>query len=677
MWRLGTVLKRSATNSSYRSQQRSALHAKQLFCVLVLLAVFFAQLPMASEVSASPEPDSWDGFKAISELVGDFSTLGLSAEGQFVEQPSSSEDLRRAVAVSELVERDCSEELNRESIKCFSAFVPEFAHNPQPQRMIELSVAYVDNTGVFTEREALRARHLSALLSGAAIRYAAFGQHFRALLPAFGDTAASSGGEAAAERDTEHIDNTPQSEGEDKNASADADQEGHSEGDTSADQANGALSEGRSDGVNGLAEAGGFTSEFKNLKSLLPAPNSRAVFYLQGGPGVASVRYANRFIGLEFDVVLIDQRGTGESRPALECDAVADLFADELADRVSKEQRNIAFKSCIGQFRDNGLDLEAFNTEAASDDAAIVRSLLGLQHWALWGSSYGTRLAMTIMRDHPDGIDAVVLDSSLPHNVDFFASIPSTVIAVLNRIDSGCTRQQCEKSYGDFKENLAAAVRQLQDSPRTATVTRSNGEEIEVVVDGSALLNMIHTQLYSINGIESLPRQIFELDDGGLEEIVERFVRARDPEVFPFSLSTYFAAWCQEEFPFHDSKALQTAIEVGVETYGEAFIEAFSANEAQSICDLYEVSPVEESETEPVSSAILTVVFAGGFDPITPSLWGRISARYIEDSQYFYFPHSSHGMQSNCAHRLRNTFLLDPESELDSSCIAEIEPLDY
>ena len=58
-----------------------------------------------------------------------------------------------------------------------------------------------------------------------------------------------------------------------------------------------------------------------------------------------------------------------------------------------------------------GVDLAAYNSAENAADLADLRTALGIDGWNLYGVSYGSNLAMSELRDHPEGIRSVVLDS--------------------------------------------------------------------------------------------------------------------------------------------------------------------------------------------------------------------------------------------------------------------------
>jgi len=59
-------------------------------------------------------------------------------------------------------------------------------------------------------------------------------------------------------------------------------------------------------------------------------------------------------------------------------------------------------------------DLSAYNSTESAADFVDLRKALGIAAWNVYGTSYGSYLAQTLVRDHPEGIRSVVLDSVLP-----------------------------------------------------------------------------------------------------------------------------------------------------------------------------------------------------------------------------------------------------------------------
>ncbi len=77
------------------------------------------------------------------------------------------------------------------------------------------------------------------------------------------------------------------------------------------------------------------------------------------------------------------------------------------------------------------MDLSLFDSAASAADVADLGRVLGFEEWNLYGISYGTRLALTVLRDHPENVRSVILDSTYPPSVDALTEFPDERRALL------------------------------------------------------------------------------------------------------------------------------------------------------------------------------------------------------------------------------------------------------
>ncbi|MCA9904902.1 MAG: alpha/beta fold hydrolase, partial [Anaerolineae bacterium] len=129
------------------------------------------------------------------------------------------------------------------------------------------------------------------------------------------------------------------------------------------------------------------------------------IIYLAGGPGGNAVDELEAWVDIPYiqdrDLILLDQRGTGYSFPSLNCPEI-------------EESEDDATQACRDRLVADGVNLQAYNSAENAADVADLRVALGYDEWNLYGISYGTRLAQTIVRDYPQGIRSVILDSAYP-----------------------------------------------------------------------------------------------------------------------------------------------------------------------------------------------------------------------------------------------------------------------
>jgi len=408
-----------------------------------------------------------------------------------------------------------------------------------------------------------------------------------------------------------------------------------------------------------------------------PTDDVGPVLYLQGGPGVGTVSTASRFVGLPYDVVVFDQRGTGASVPNLGCAEVDALWVDErTADplrQLSDGEVLAAYDECAVRLRAEGVDFDAFNTAAVAFDTEVLRRLLDEDPWTLLGVSYGTRVAQAIMRDYPSGVRAAVLDSVVPFEIDFFAEVPQNAVRAFRALAAACDAQSCGSNHGDFFDSVVRLAAEFDAAPREVLATRPvSGEQFLFRVDGQRFVDMVFTQMYSTRQLTALPRQVARIDSGGLDELVYSYVQRRDPERVDLAIGLYYSTWCREEFPFHDADAADAFLSDLPVDLADPLSRSLGSDAIESLCASFDVQAAPPSEDLPLASDIATLVFAGAFDPITPPQWSQQVADRLENATYVEMPNHGHGMATACPIQMRSAFIISPSDDLDVSCALEV-----
>jgi len=129
------------------------------------------------------------------------------------------------------------------------------------------------------------------------------------------------------------------------------------------------------------------------------------VFYFTGGPGQAATDGLAGTLSetagtrARRALVLIDQRGTGASRP-LRCELPDTERA--LVGWLTGAFDGDALRACRARLLAEGVDLARYTTADAVDDVEAVRRALGYPRINLFGVSYGTRVAVEYLRRHPE-----------------------------------------------------------------------------------------------------------------------------------------------------------------------------------------------------------------------------------------------------------------------------------
>ncbi len=273
------------------------------------------------------------------------------------------------------------------------------------------------------------------------------------------------------------------------------------------------------------------------LKSTAAEPLADPVVFLAGGPGSSPLTIADIwapfFAGLrqERDVIFFDQRGTRLSSP-LRCEAYtramalevpppaeasvgdgtstypSDLVdADQLLQEAVTTYGPIA-DACVQQIAATGADLRQYTTVASANDVVALVKTLGYDEYNLYGISYGTRLALDVMRNHPkSGLRSVVLDSTVPPEVKSYERLSAGPHEAVMQLFADCERDSaCNAAYPDLKARFIALLARLRTNP----VTTADGPPIT----DRDLIKVMQGLTGRVEMAPYLPLMISELERG-------------------------------------------------------------------------------------------------------------------------------------------------------------------
>ena len=422
-------------------------------------------------------------------------------------------------------------------------------------------------------------------------------------------------------------------------------------------------------------------------KSLNPEPDP--IVYLAGGPGEhalesVSLTFDQRFAPLTAnrDLIVFDQRGTGYSEPALECPELIELAYEVLDQNLEDEEsirlENDATRDCYERLKEQGIDLSSYNSVESAADLNDLRLALSYDEWNLLGISYGTRLALTAMRDYPDGIRSVILNSTVPLQADLYSEVPAAFDRALNVLFSSCANDPlANKAYPDLKEVFFDTINQLNDSPVRFTVIHPlNGKSYDVLMSGDDFFNFMISTLYSTEVIPLVPKVIFDVKAGKYSTLA-LLVGSNLLDMELQSTGMHLSVQCSEEMPFSS----QEEIEGSLEEYPDIreFLED-SLGESSAVCEYWTSTIPDLVENEPVYSDIPTMILSGEFDPITPPAWGKLASETLTNSWFLEFPGLGHDVVvsgNECPLDIALEFFNNPYLEPDKTCLANIEPSDY
>jgi pimeloyl-ACP methyl ester carboxylesterase len=259
--------------------------------------------------------------------------------------------------------------------------------------------------------------------------------------------------------------------------------------------------------------------------SIAEGPEPDPVVHLAGGPGSSSLDVVGYLFNQGLDTVLerrdfifFDQRGTGYSRPRLDCperNALTPvLLSGSLSDDQGFQAIVDAFHRCRDRLTAQGIDLSAYNSAASAADINDLRLALGYEQLNLYGDSYGTRLALTVMRDYPEAVRSVVLDSTYPLEVNLYTNLAPNAERAFDVLFDDCAADPtCNTAYPNLRAVFYNLVAQLDANPVTVSLS-VGGANYSVLLTGDLLIDVLFGGLYNPVVTASMLKMIYQIQAG-------------------------------------------------------------------------------------------------------------------------------------------------------------------
>ncbi|HLZ59219.1 MAG TPA: alpha/beta hydrolase [Ktedonosporobacter sp.] len=405
--------------------------------------------------------------------------------------------------------------------------------------------------------------------------------------------------------------------------------------------------------------------------------------YLQGGPGGPTLDGLGRYITqanldtvtLGHDLILLDQRGTGYSKPALGC---PELYRSQNNNSPSTGSQDPqvsfiqAIRACHDRLVQSGVNLNKYTTIDNATDVHDLIHALGYKQINLYGVSYGTRLALTVMRLFPEDLRSVILDSTVPTQNNLFKDESAVTQHAFDVLFHGCAvDSHCNTAYPQLQSTFYTLITKLNDNPASF---RLPGYDVVVRLDGNRLVEWLFRALYDTRLIPKLPETIAQINNGNYDLIAQSFV----PVLSSRGLSDgmYFSVECGEDMAYTSMQELTQSTSVlrpEIRPDIQAGLQSIVA-----ICQNWGEQAVPVEQKQPVTSSLPTLILSGEYDPITPTTNAKRAMQTLSNSSLFIFPATGHGVfhTNSCPDSIMAAFMVNPSVKPDGTCIATMaEPV--
>ncbi|WP_129775663.1 alpha/beta hydrolase [Peristeroidobacter soli] len=397
------------------------------------------------------------------------------------------------------------------------------------------------------------------------------------------------------------------------------------------------------------------------------------IVVLGGGPGeiltdkAAAVAVGER----DRDLILLDQRGVGMSRPVLLCEEGRP--EERIEGFLSRAERDRRLAGCAQRLSQSA-DLSAYSTRENAADVVDVMQALGYEKWNILGVSYGSRLALTVMRMQPKALRSVVLDSPYPPQVNGFDMQRPQFFAQLDVMLADCAANAgCAGAFPNLRSRVVKALQTIALEPVQAQVRSHRGGPAQSAKVGARLvLGDLRSAMYDPAALPLLPAALNRLANGdvagyfamldGPRGVTDQ-VRPMRPEQFAFGMQ--LSIQCQDDQAWAKGNPVRG-------DWPREVADSYGSGYNIDDCKVWKVRSADRSLHLPVHSDVPVLILAGQYDPVTPPELGRLLLADLKNARLIVIPGAGHALtRMPCGRSLIDQFAANPTGDLDERCVAE------
>ena len=395
------------------------------------------------------------------------------------------------------------------------------------------------------------------------------------------------------------------------------------------------------------------------------------VFFFAGGPGQAAtetwvmLRSTLNKIRKNRDIVMIDQRGTGQSNKlACESEVTEDLNQEIDLDLIRTET-----EKCLAEL--DG-DPRFYTTTIAMGDYNQVRKAMGYDRINIMGVSYGTRAAQVYLRLFPETVRTVTLDSVVPMQLALGQEHAPMLDRSVETVFKDCAADEtCNSLFPRQADELNSLFMQLRNKPRQITIINPvSGEPQEMHLSADTLGVAIRFLSYSSETQALIPLLVHEaLSTGDLSRLASQAILVMSGLNVMLARGMELSVLCSEDFPVIDTSA-----DYGDTLMGNLFLEIIELQ-----CNVWPRGELPEGFHLPVKSDLPVLLMSGERDPVTPPHYAAQTAETFPNSLNLVARGQAHSVMRNiCLRDITSEFInKGTVKDLDTTCVENIRPAPF
>jgi pimeloyl-ACP methyl ester carboxylesterase len=402
-----------------------------------------------------------------------------------------------------------------------------------------------------------------------------------------------------------------------------------------------------------------------------PHPDQGPVFYMAGGPGETATELAAFIMEMgdsdEHDVVLVDERGTGDGH-RLDCRSPGS--DDDLEGYLNGPFDPLAASACRDELQKK-YDLSQYTTPNFADDIDEVRGAMGYDKINISAGSFGTYAAQIYMRLHGEHVRSAYLSSPVTLSDRVPLYFARAAQAGLDHLFKNCEENKaCHNAYPWLRKDFAAVLNKVREHPVTTWVKHPvTGARREIHLTERAFADAVRVMMYHDAG--EVPGLVEQAVTGDFTPFAEAGLRANRSIYSSGRLGLHYCITCNEFVSRIRPEEVEPAAR-------GSFLGSWRVKAQMAACKGWPKTDLPADYFEPFRLETPAVLVSGGTDPVSFPNWDEEVKSFMPNATRIVVPGGAHTPENECTRSIRHTlFRTGTTTGLDVGCIAKVQPMPF
>jgi pimeloyl-ACP methyl ester carboxylesterase len=380
------------------------------------------------------------------------------------------------------------------------------------------------------------------------------------------------------------------------------------------------------------------------VESNNPHKRPDPVLYTAGGPGASSLGGVKFIHEREFikdrDYIAFEQRGTWFALPRLNCFEVSEMLKESYRKGLNRDSMVLeGVKACRKRLVAAGIDLAAYNTEENAADIEDLRRVFEIDSINLVGISYSGGLMLTMVRNYPQHVRSIVLDSPLPGFLSYDESALFNINEAFDKIFANCQRDSSNKElYGDLKQRFRNYFTSIGNKEFYFMYKEKNARDsIRIRYTRDELIDFLLNILSNNQELKNAPFFMTQIISGNHSPFMIHYF----DDIFRSGENANgmrYSVYCSEQLTYANEEVIKKENQIFPWLAGYHF-----NNVNHAICRCWDVPPENPIANSPVLSNVPALLGAGDTDPWCRPVFNDWIYHFLPNSQRLLFTDKTHG----------------------------------